>query len=355
MIRYLLALGLSLSSLWADNNTPSNTPTWKRNVPSPVFEAHPDYEPLYWAAWEQAHGRVKSQPGLPQSPYMDEACWDSHIWIWDTAFMAFFTKYSPTHFPGVESLKNFYSPMHDGSEKLPLRIQHPDNPPLFAWAEYANWKFNGATSHGSGKDAAIKSLSYLKKHYAWFNQAKNGQAFGGAATVFSRVHQSNGQVKGFTWNGVASGMDNTPRGRGAGQGNTLWIDAISQQALSALYISRLANDIGDTLTDQEYQKKYKELKNTINSHYWDDQDQCYYDIHRNSTVGKKNFIKVLTPASIWPLLAEVADQQQASAMAKLLNNPHKLGAPSGGMPIVTLSRDDPQFNGKTGDYWKGGV
>ena len=120
--------------------------SWKASTPEPVFEEKTGYVDLYWAAWEMAAKRVMKQDGLPQSPYMDEACWDSHIWIWDTAFMTFFTKYSPQHFPGVESLKNFYSPMHDGSGKLPLRIQHPDNPPLFAWGEYSNLLFNQATS-----------------------------------------------------------------------------------------------------------------------------------------------------------------------------------------------------------------
>lgn len=70
--------------------------------------------------------------------------------------MAFFTKYSPKEFPGVESLLNFYGPMHDGSGKLPLRIQHPDNPPLFAWAEYENWKFNGPPLAVAGKQRLAK-------------------------------------------------------------------------------------------------------------------------------------------------------------------------------------------------------
>ncbi len=325
---------------------------WKNDVPQPVFEQNKDYVDLYWKAWETANTRVMHQDGLPQSPYMDEACWDSHIWIWDTAFMAFFTKYSPAHFPGVESLKNFYGPMHDGTGKMPLKICHPDNPPLFAWCEYNNWKFNGATSFGKGKQAVKKTISYLIKHFEWFDSKQGTPAHYGKRTALVKISDKDGNTKGFRWNGVASGMDNTVRGRGAGWENTLWIDAISQQALSALYISRMAKAVEDEVTAKEYKFKYEQLKDTINTLYWDEEDGTYYDIHKNSTTKKKQFVKVLTPASIWPLLAEAPTKGQAKRVASLLQNPGKLGGP---VPVVTLSRDDQQFNAKTGDYWRGGI
>lgn len=325
---------------------------WKTDIPLPVFEQNKALVELYMKAWEIAHGRVMTQEGLPQSPYMDEACWDSHIWIWDTAFMAFFTKYSPQDFPGVESLKNFYGPMHDGSGELPLRIQHPDNPPLFAWCEYNNWKFNGTTSFGSDKEAVRKTIAYLIKHFEWFNQVEKGQTYGGAGTVLDQVKDGQGHIKGYLWNGVASGMDNTTRGQGIGLNNALWVDAIAQQGLSALYIARLADAVKDKKTAKEYYSKYDELKNTVNTLYWNDEDGVYYDIHKNSTVDNKQFDKVLTPASFWPMLAEMASPEQAKRMAELLKKENKLG---GSVPVVTVSRDDPDFNGETGDYWRGGI
>ena len=325
---------------------------WKAQIPKPVFEQNQALVDLYMKAWETAHARVMVQDGLPQSPYMDEACWDSHIWIWDTAFMAFFTKYSPKDFPGVESLKNFYVPMHDGKAELPLRIQHPDNPPIFAWCEYNNWKFNGTTSFGSDKEAVRKTIQYLIKHFEWFNQVEKGQTFGGAATVLGQVKDGQGDIKGYLWNGVASGMDNTTRGRGIGLENALWVDAIAQQGLSALYIARLADAVKDKKTAETYYRIYDKIKNTVNTLYWDDEDGVYYDIHKNSTVDNQQFDKVLTPASFWPLLAEMASPDKAKRMAELLIKEDKLG---GAVPVVTVSRDDENFNGKTGDYWRGGI
>lgn len=102
--------------------------------------------------------------------------------------------------------------------------------------------------------------------------------------------------------GTPSGMDNTPRER-----DGLWVDAISQQALSALYISRLADDIGDKSQSKVWNKKYNNLKNIINKYYWDEKDGFYYDI--DATTLKP--LKVKTPASYWPLLAEVSSEEQA--------------------------------------------
>jgi hypothetical protein len=322
------------------------------HVPEPVFDKEPAFVELYTKAWEIASGRVKSLEGLPQTPYMDEACWDTHIWIWDTAFMALFTKYSPQRFPGVESLKNFYLTMHDGKKQLPIGIQHPDNPPLFAWCEYSNWRFNQATSFGRGKKAAETSLDYMIRHYLFFDHVPRGTRFGGAPTVLERICDEKGCTKGYLWNGVSSGMDNTPRPRVFGLKDTLWVDALAQQGLSALYIARLACEIGHQRTAEEYLHNYEQIKKTVNDLYWDPEDGAYYDIHRESEFGSVHYSRVLTPASFWPLLAEMASPGQALDMLKHLGNDNKLG---GKIPFVTLSRDDQDFNADSGDYWRGAI
>ena len=322
------------------------------DIPEAVFDKEPGYVDMYRKAWEIASGRVKSIEGLPQNPYMDEACWDTHIWIWDTAFMAFFTKYTPQYFPGVESLKNFYLTMHDSKGDLPIGIQHPDNPPLFAWCEYSNWHFNQATSFGKGEKSAVKTIGFLIKHYQFFNNVPKGTRFGGAPTVLEHICNEQGKTKGYLWNGVASGMDNTPRGRVFGLANTLWIDALAQQGLSALYIARLARETGDQSTAEEYQRNYEQIKKTVNDLYWDSEDNAYYDIHRESELGAVRYSKILTPASFWPLMAEMASPEQAQSMINHLQNEKKLG---GTVPFVSLSRDDQEFNADTGDYWRGGI
>jgi len=318
----------------------------REDLPEPVF-ADQGMVDLYWTAWEQAFSHVKSQPGLPQSPYMDEAFWDTHIWIWDTAFMTFFTKYAPALYPGVQSLKNFYRPILDGVS-IPIAIQHPDNPPMFAWSEYANLKANGYISEGPATPGGLATaLDHMKRHYDWFHQAVPGINLGGTSTVFSRVDEANGNVKGFRWNGVASGMDNTPRGRSAG-GSMLWVDAIAQQALSALYISRMSAAAGDREEAQHWLERHEGLKETINRLYWSSADGTYYDIHAASNAHDK----VDTPASYWPMLAELCDDEQALALAQHARHPAKFG---GTRPWVTVSRNDPDFRRDHGNYWRGAI
>jgi hypothetical protein len=169
---------------------------------------------------------------------MDEAFDPKTIWIWDTAFMTFFTRYAPARFPGVQSLRNFYEPMHHGGAR-PFVIQHPDNPPLFAWAEYANWRLAGVCSEGEATPGNLaRTVANLAAHYEWFEKVELGFHLGGQWTALKAVRDHQGMLLGFQWNGVASGMDNTPRTRaGAGM---LWLDAIAQHGLSALYLSRLS-------------------------------------------------------------------------------------------------------------------
>ena len=103
-------------------------------LPSPIYDEDPGYSELYEVAWKQAYEHIKYQPGLVQPLYMDEGLWDDTIWIWDTEFMVLFCKYAPDVFPGIQSLNNFYSTMLE-SKASSLQIQHPDNPPFFAWVE----------------------------------------------------------------------------------------------------------------------------------------------------------------------------------------------------------------------------
>ena len=214
-----------------------DAPLDRNRLPEPVLDRSPDLVSLYWAAWEMAWDHVVHQPGVPQSPYMDEAFDPDVVWIWDTCFMTHFCKYAPDLFPGIESLQNFYAPLHDGVTSA-LQIQHPDNPPLFAWAE------EEYVSHTGDLERVDRVLGagYLQKHFAWFDTVAPGTVLPGTVvpTAIERTSQ------GYRWGAIQSGMDNTPRaGEAAWYGNSrggiLWLDSMAQQALSARSIARLAH------------------------------------------------------------------------------------------------------------------
>ena len=340
---------------------------WKDYIPVPVDDEHPEYLDFYYKAWELAYKHIKSIPGMPQNPYMDEAFCKTQIWIWDTCFMTLFCKYARVVFPGVESFKNFYDVLY-GKKHLPtvippeneptwtgaepgkpyeIKVHIADNPPLFAWAEYENALFGGDKEY-------IKELldkRDLQKHYDWIEGLHEFTTPDGVLCNTCLISEKDG----YKWEGGRSGMDNTPRGRKGSRAeeerpnnpDLLWIDAICQQALSALMIAKLYALIGDKENEEQWLKKHEEKKNTINSLYWDEKDKFYYDIDCNS----HDFCRVMTPASFWTLISETADSERAAALVGHIENPDELG---GFVPLISLARNDSDYR-PNGKYWRGAL
>lgn len=321
---------------------------WESEIPRVIY---PDEEfvQLYEKTWAIAADRVRIGPeGLPASPYLDENCYEDQIWIWDACFMVMFSKYAPLAYPGRQTLDNLYLPVVD-NQPTPLRVHLRDNPPLFAWTEYQNFVFSGDSAH---INEVLYKKNYLQRHFNYFNTVEKGnvnEAISPNPIRRGLVKDDKGELIGYTWTGGASGMDNTPRGREAGGYNNIaWIDAISQQALSALCISRLYQKTGDKKLAAQWLKEYKRIKKIVNDRYWDEEDGYYYDV----SVADGSFCRIKTPASFWAMMAEIPSKEQAERMVQSLRNPNELG---GKYPWVSLSREDQDYNGETGDYWRGGI
>ncbi|TDE45550.1 hypothetical protein E0I26_06270 [Flavobacterium rhamnosiphilum] len=350
IIKNVLASGVFFlpSSLLAFEKTlrGDNVPFDRSFVPEPIMENDNGFIDLYYKAWELAYSHIKTQANLPASPYMDEAFDDSTIWIWDTCFMVQFCKYAPAVFPGIQSLNNFYAPIHDHIE-IPLRIEIIDNPPLFAWTESEYFKFTNDHKH---LEELLLRNQYLQKHFDWFDTTKPGKVIADSApSCLEKVEH------GYHWEGGRSGMDNTPRGR-TGKNATksrpnnpkmLWIDAIAQQGLSSLCVSRLFKQLGNKEMAAKWKATYNKIKTTVNEFYWDETDGFYYDINEDTLEP----IKVVTPASYWPMLAEMCSAEQAKKMVDKIKDSNVLG---GIVPWVSLARNDADFK-ENGNYWRGSV
>lgn len=314
----------------------------RSRLPEPVLDADPELVDLYWVAWELAAEHVVERAGVAQSPYLDEGFDPETIWIWDTCLMAHFCKYAPADFPGIESLDNFYRPMYDGAPSS-LKIQHPDNPPLFAWAELEYVRHTGDLE----RVERLLRAGYLQQHFTFFETVRPDSTFG-YSTIPTAVERT---PHGYRWNGVCSGMDNTPRAPiqrpGGTYGDLLWFDAAAQQALAARCIATLARLVGDDALATEYDAHHEQLVALVDT-FWSGDDGTYYD-----RVDRPPYplTRVRTPASYWPLLAGACDQRQADALAAQLRDPAALGGP---VPWPSVARDDPAFR-PTGHYWRGGV
>ena len=320
--------------------TENNSIMDKSFVPEVIYDENPELVDLYYTAWQSAWEHIFTCPGAPVQTYMNEGIRCHKIWIWDTCFMVQFCRYAADKFPGIQSLDNFYRVIHDG-EAMVLKVHHTDNPPLFAWTEYEYLKHTGDLERV--KRILLKD-QYLQRHYEWMEKLKGGILFD-YSTAKTAAEWVPG--KGFRWAGCPSGMDNTPRGDDD-YTSIYWLELSAQQGLSALYIARLAELTGASELAKIWKAKYRELKETVNAYYWDEADGFYYDIEAQT--GK--FVKVMTPASYWVMLAEMAPPERAARMADKLTDPQKLG---GMVPCVTLARDDADFNAGHGLYWRGAM
>ncbi len=344
------------------------TSSWREAVPNPIYEDYPEYTELYYKAWELAFAHIKEIPGMPQTPYMDEAFCNLHIWIWDTCFMSLFCKYAGSVFPGVESFRNFYEVLHaDGrlpaviateddavwtgrvpGEPYELQIHIADNPPLFAWGEYQNALLRGDKNY-------LKRLLYeeqfLQKHYEWIESLRESVIVKGVFVPTCLI----ADPYGYKWEGGRSGMDNTPRGRCGerteeqrpNNPDMLWIDAICQQALSADMIAKLFSIVGDTDACRLWNERFLEKNRIINELYWDDEDGFYYDIDCHT----HRAYKVKSIASYWTMTAGIAPNDRAVVLVKELENAETFGGP---VPFPSLARNDGDFQAD-GEYWRGSV
>ena len=341
---------------------------WEKYLPQPVCEEFPQYGEFYKKTWTLARAHVRDIEGMPQNPYMDEGFCDTQIWIWDSCFMSLFCKFAQAVFPGIETFKNFYEVLYHGAslpsvipteeepswtgakpnEAYPIKVHIADNPPLFAWAEYENALYHGDTEY-------LKELLYEKKalqcHYEWLEGLHEKTRL---ANVHCNTHWI-AENNGYKWEGGASGMDNTPRGRTGtvaererpNNPDMYWLDAICQQALSAKSIGRLFSFVGDVENTKKWEEKFLVKKEIINRLYWDKEDKFYYDIDCND----KSFYKVATIASYWALTAGIADKSQAQSMLEHLFDENAFG---GKVPLISLSRADGDFQ-ENGRYWRGAL
>ena len=341
---------------------------WEEYLPRPVCEAHPEYAEFYQKTWRLARDHVKSIPGMPQDPYMDEAFCESQVWIWDTCFMSLFCKFAQEVFPGVETFQNFYEVLYrkhflpeivptdaepEWTQTTPgvpahIKVHIADNPPLFAFGEYENALIRGDVAY-------LKNLLYedgsLQRHYEWFEGRREEEEIFGVLAPSLLINEEIG----YRWEGGRSGMDNTPRGRTdercekerPNNRDMLWFDALCQQALSARLIARMFRAVGDAENAALWQARFEEKKKIANGLYWDEEDGFYYDIDVNTHA----FYKVMTVASFWALTAGIASEKQARRMAEKIKDPRFFG---GDVPLVSLSRSDADFSAD-GKYWRGSV
>ena len=342
----------------------------KKQIPSPIYDAHPEWVDMYWSAWQigfEKHFRKPEKHSPLVSVWIDDALGDiPYMFQWDLCFNVLFGKYVHHLFPAIESLDNFYAMQHangmiwrviqeeDGSEPDwggGQNYARTVNPPLFSWAEYEYFLFTNDLNR------LKRVLPAIEKYAAWVEEVRLCKE-----TPY-QLYWNNGQ---------ASGMDNTPRDYGkptywnetqfqdgipdankierphihSSTAQWAWIDMSSQVALQYSSLSKICEALGDKQKAKQYTEKAANISQEINQWMWDEKDAFYYDVNDK---GRK--IKWKTIASFWPMIAEVSNAEQNQALAKHLFDSSSFWRKT---PFPTLAADMP-FYAADGKYWQGAV
>lgn len=315
----------------------------RRRLPAPVLDAEPGFVRMYWRAWELAFDHLlKPPPGSPLvSNFLDEA-FNEFIFQWDTIFMVMFGRYMHGVFPAVRSLDNFYCRQHDDGViwRVLTEAQGADhawaagnmkiNPPLFSWAEVESFKLTGDRS----RFAMV--LPVLEKYLEWLEKNRCGHG------TPHRLYWSNG---------LASGMDNTPRDEGRPGGNESgdecgWVDMSCQMVIQYDNLAAMADTLGQPGRAAGFRSRAAEIGRRVNDWCWNETDGLYCDV---TPEGKQTGWK--TAACFWPLLAGIAGPARAERLAGHLQDPASFWR---AIPFPSLAADQRHYDPK-GRYWKGGV
>ncbi|MDR2130160.1 MAG: hypothetical protein LBP56_03175 [Odoribacteraceae bacterium] len=257
-------------------------------LPQPVFHSHPGLVELYWRAWEEA---------WEQAQKLSRGRQEETIRLQDIAFTALYCKYAPHLLPGIKTLDHFYFPVLEGTA-TPAGVERLDTPPILAWVEEEYDRFTG---DGKRMEMLLQDKRFLQRYFNWFDSLT-------PATRLPFPHQPvTLEKKGDGYRRV----DDSDQGDGL-----LRVDVISQQALSALCIARLAGLTGDKATAKEFRERYKALKTIVNTRYWNEETGTYHDLKARDLSP----VKVKTLAACWAMLAEIPAPGQARRMIDLVQD-----------------------------------
>jgi len=193
------------------------------------------------------------------------------------------------------------------------------NHPIFAWAEMESFRLTG------DKDRLRMVWEPLVRYYA-------------ALRKYSR--QGNGLYV-TDW----ASMDNAMRNPYLIRGGT-GIDISSEMALFARNLAEMAGILGKASEARRYSAHAEELSKLINEHMWDPQRRFYFNLTQE---GERAPVKGIE--GFWTLLAQVASESQAAALAAELRNPATFKTVH---RVPTLAADQAGFN-PNGGYWRGAV
>ncbi|MHC4352987.1 MAG: MGH1-like glycoside hydrolase domain-containing protein, partial [Planctomycetota bacterium] len=342
----------------------------KDRLPAPIYDKDPNYVRCYWKAWELAF-RNFHEPE-PQSGYVSQfidAAFNQNIFLWDTCFLTMFCNYAHPYVPGICSLDNFYAKQHEDGE-ICREINRTTGKDFAPWVNregkplFSRWGYNwdkgqkqvdvvyrGRSVPTPAPKLTLDSLNHpifawaeLESYRITTDEARLQLVWEPLVKYYEALEKYLMQGNGLYITDSAS-MDNATRNVYIEAGGT-GIDISSEMVLFARNLSKMADTLGKRRLARQYRRKADELAGLINKLMWDDERKFYFDL---SLDGKRAPVKSI--AGFWTLLARVASESQAAALAAELENPTTFATLH---RVPTLAANEPGFN-PDGGYWNGAI
>ncbi len=311
----------------------------REQLPQPILPGYPDWEGLYWRAWEIAWSHLRRPTPLNGfvSNYLGDPCGE-HIFMWDSAFMMQFGLYGRRAFDFMGTLDNFYAKQHDDGficREISMETgrdfffpfdPNATGPNILAWAE---WRYFRLTGDGGRIPRVFWPLLAFHK---WFRKYRTWP-------------------NGLYWaTGLSSGMDNQPRVPDSMyyHRHWAWVDATMQAALNCHTLSQMAAHLQEMELAADLQAEHDDLVLLINQHFWNEEAEFYQDV---SPDGRFSDVKSI--GAYWGLLdKEIVPEKRRGPFIRHLREKWSFDLAH---RVPSMSADSEGYNASTGRYWRGGV
>ena len=250
------------------------------------------------------------------------------MWVWNSAFHALglMHVHPDIAMEAIQAL--FASQREDGelpSSMRPGPLQEgtvQSQPPILSWAVWHLY------DHIRDEGLLAELYYPLVRYVQWFeaNRANANGLYGW--DIRSQDHPVAGA------RGAESGMDNSPRFDRVERMTAADLSAYMAAEYGAL--ERIAGALGKMGDRERWCAMRSRIGERINELLWDDEDRFYYDLNE-----RDEFIPVMTPAGLIPMLAKVPNRDQAESLRLHIVDEHKLWSP---FPIASVAQDEESYS-----------
>ncbi|MCM1139432.1 MAG: hypothetical protein NC453_12750 [Muribaculum sp.] len=272
---------------------------------------------------------VREPQGFIKHPYLIPAGFYSQLWDWDAFFMAnhFISKGEP------EYMKNWVLTFAQGidDDGYVAGCMTKDGPRNVYSGRFAMKPFLSQGAYQYSK--ATGDWDWLRPHYDALKSVID----------YRRRTQCDSVTGLYGWEiAMQSGADNNPALNYFKDDSRTFIstDATAFQYGELSAQSAIAEKLGYKEDAEKYAAEAAAIKNALNEICWNEEDECYYNVDRDSReqyrrVGYSTFV---------PLMYQMAPLDKGRAMVKrYMLSPDHMKSPYG---FRSLSKSDPDYNNK---------